>query len=291
MDTPTLRIGTCSWKYPSWQGHVYSRAKGINYLEEYARQYNTVEVDQWFWSLFKPGVKMPDGDDVREYRNSVPDGFRFSVKVPNSITLTHYYQRDKSKPLEPNPHYLSVDLFKTFLSSLSPMHDALGPLIFQFEYLNRQKMSSQKQFLSQFSDFITKSPSGYTYGLETRNQNYLNARYFDFLLEHRIIPVFLQGYWMPSVVDLYDKYRDRIIQNSTVVIRLHGPHRTDIEEKTGKQWSKIVEPKDAELDSIARISRDLRDHGVEVYLNVNNHYEGCAPLTIQRIRESLDDQG
>ena len=33
----TLRIGTCSWKYPSWEGLVYSKATGINYLEEYAR--------------------------------------------------------------------------------------------------------------------------------------------------------------------------------------------------------------------------------------------------------------
>ncbi len=291
MNASTLRIGTCSWKYPSWQGHVYSQAKGINYLKEYAQQYNTVEVDQWFWSLFKPGVKMPDAADVREYRDSVPDDFRFSVKVSNSITLTHYYQRDKSKPLEPNPHYLSVVLFNSFLSSLSPLHDILGPLIFQFEYLNRQKMPSQKQFLSQFADFIAKIPAGYPCGLETRNQNHLNAKYFDFLLEHRICPVFLQGYWMPSVVDLYDKWRDRIIQHSTVVIRLHGPHRTDIEEKTGKQWNRIVEPRDAELDGIARVASDLRDNGVEVYLNVNNHYEGCAPLTIQRIRERIDDQG
>lgn len=34
----SLRIGTCSWKYPSWEGLVYSVAKDINYLEEYATQ-------------------------------------------------------------------------------------------------------------------------------------------------------------------------------------------------------------------------------------------------------------
>src|SRR6056297_1251867 len=35
-DMPSLRIGTCSWKYPSWEGLVYSAPKDINYLEEYA---------------------------------------------------------------------------------------------------------------------------------------------------------------------------------------------------------------------------------------------------------------
>ncbi|PLX23103.1 MAG: DUF72 domain-containing protein, partial [Ignavibacteria bacterium] len=48
MDMARLRIGTCSWKYPSWKGIVYSAPKGINYLEEYARVYDTVEIDQWF---------------------------------------------------------------------------------------------------------------------------------------------------------------------------------------------------------------------------------------------------
>jgi hypothetical protein len=52
-----------------------------------------------------------------------------------------------------------------------------------------------------------------------------------------------------------------------------------------------VEPRDAELDGIGRVAGDLRDNDVEVYLNVNNHYEGCAPLTIQRIRERIDDRG
>jgi uncharacterized protein YecE (DUF72 family) len=47
-----LRTGTCSWKFPSWHGLVYSAPKGIDYLAEYAHHYNTVEIDQWFWSLF-----------------------------------------------------------------------------------------------------------------------------------------------------------------------------------------------------------------------------------------------
>ena len=30
---------------------------------------------------------------------------------------------------------------------------------------------------------------------------------------------------------------------------------------------------------------DMRGRSMTVYLNVNNHYEGSAPLTIERIRE------
>ncbi|HUV06737.1 MAG TPA: DUF72 domain-containing protein, partial [Spirochaetia bacterium] len=131
-----IRTGTCSWKYPSWEGLVYSAAKDINYLKEYSAKYRTVEIDQWFWSLFpKDRIALPNPFDVEEYRQSVPDGFLFSVKVPNSITLTHYYRKHKADPLVPNPHFLSRELMMQFLSSIQPLSPALGPLMFQFEYL------------------------------------------------------------------------------------------------------------------------------------------------------------
>ena len=97
MDTlpEILKIGTCSWKYESWKGLVYSEDVGKDYLSEYAKLYKIVEVDQWFWSLFGDKVVMPKPGVVAEYVASVPKDFKFSIKVPNSITLTHQYQNGK----------------------------------------------------------------------------------------------------------------------------------------------------------------------------------------------------
>ena len=81
-----LRIGTCSWKFPSWHGLLYSAPKGINYLAEYASHYNTVEIDQWFY-------RMPDQATVNEYVQSIPETFTFAIKAPNQITLTHFRNR------------------------------------------------------------------------------------------------------------------------------------------------------------------------------------------------------
>jgi len=283
-----LRIGTCSWKFPSWHGLVYSAPKGINYLKEYANHYNTVEIDQWFWSLFgKDSIRLPNSADVEEYRRSVPDHFRFTVKVPNSITLTHFYKKAKTDPLVTNPYFLSHSLFQTFLSLLDPLQDVLGPLMFQFEYLNRQKMKSQGHFQELFEEFIQQLPASYPYAVEIRNPNYLNESYFEFLDRNGLSPVFLQGYWMPPITDLYEKWHSLILQQQVVVIRLHGPDRQGIEKKTGKQWNQIVAPKDEELAAVADMVEELLDQGVNVYLNVNNHYEGSAPLTINRIQQLL----
>jgi uncharacterized protein YecE (DUF72 family) len=207
-----FNIGACSWKYDSWQGLIYPETKPFNYLEEYSKHYNCVEVDQWFWSLFAGDkVVLPRPEVVQEYADSVLDDFKFGIKVPNSITLTHHYKKKKTDPLIPNPYFFSSDLMLRFLELLEPLHSNLGPLIFQFEYLNKLKMPGGfPQFEEKVSQFIGSLPDGYNYCIESRNPNYLNKRYFDFLSNQDLHHVFLQGYYMPSIFDLYKKHREQI---------------------------------------------------------------------------------
>lgn len=113
METPnpSINLGTCSWEYDSWRGLVYSNKRELNYLEEYSQNHNTVEVDQWFWPLFKGGkVVLPRPNIVSEYAQSVPKEFTFSIKVPNSITLTHQYNKDKKAQVRVNPYFLSNEM-------------------------------------------------------------------------------------------------------------------------------------------------------------------------------------
>ncbi len=282
-----VRFGTCSWKYDSWQGIVYSPQAKKNYLLEYSQKFKTVEIDQWFWSLFGVDkIALPQTKVVKEYVASVPDDFRFTIKIPNSISLTHFYRKHKTDPLIANPFFLSNDLFQTFLDLLEPMREKIGILMFQFEYLNKQKMPSLMAFIDQFSEFVRRCDQELTYGIEIRNPNYLNQRYFRFLDENRIGHVFCQGYYMPFMGEVYDKYNNYL--NSTVVIRLHGPDRSDIEQKSKGIWNKILEPKDDEISRITRIIKDIHSRNLDLYVNANNHYEGSAPLTLDRIREKLD---
>lgn len=265
---------------------MYSEDRKDNYLEEYAEHFPTVEIDQWFWSLFA-GDKavLPKPSVVREYAASVPEGFLFGIKVPNSITLTNHYHKQKSDPLVVNPHFLSLDLMRRFLESLEPLGKKVGPLNFQFEYLNKQKMSGLSEFIGRFGQFVEQLPPGFTYCLETRNPNYLTEKYFDFLSETGVHHVFLHGYYMPSIFDVYLQFGHKI-QKKTV-IRLHGPERKGIEEKTGSDWSQIVNPKDAELKQLATMIEGLRKSQVETFLFVNNHFEGSAPRTIARIERLM----
>ncbi|MBN2553281.1 MAG: DUF72 domain-containing protein [Spirochaetales bacterium] len=284
-----LRIGTSSWNYDSWEGLVYDRSSAASYLEQYARVYDTAEIDRWFWSLFdSPEPRLPDTQTAEEYFRSVPEGFLFTIKVPNSITLTHHYRKDKSKPLKANPLFLSPELYGAFLQRLEPLQKRIGALIFQFEYLNRQKMSSQKEFQSRMESFFSSIRRPFPCTVETRNPRYLNDSYFQFLRANELYPCFLQGYYMPDLRSILPGREGWFREGDLTIIRLHGPDRQGMEKMSGKQWDRIVSAKDQEIaDILDTIGRLLRRR-VDVYLNVNNHYEGSAPLTIRKIRERLD---
>ncbi len=290
LRTGHLRMGTCSWKYDSWKGLIYDpdREYGPNdYLSDYARYFNTVEIDQWFWSLFGGGVKLPDRDVVKQYADSVPDDFAFSIKVPNCITLTHHYSKQPkgSEGLadQPNQHFLDVELFNRFIETLGSMHDKLGPVMLQFEYLNKKKMPSLVAFLERIDAFFERVPRGFMYAIETRNPNYLQKEFIDFLRSRTIGFILLDGYYMPPLSEVTSRFDVRTAGFS--VVRLHGPDRAGIEEQTGGNWSQIVDPKDAGLATTVDLVRANERAGATTFVNVNNHYEGCAPLTIQRLAE------
>jgi uncharacterized protein YecE (DUF72 family) len=283
-----LRIGTSSWNYDSWEGLVYSRDSGRSYLEQYAEAYDTAEIDRWFWSLFDaPEPRLPDPWTAEEYARSVPEGFLFTIKVPNSITLTHHYRRDKSRPLRANPHFLSPDLFAAFLERIDALKDHVGALIFQFEYLNKQKIASQNDFQSRMETFFRTIRSPYPCTVETRNPRYLNEAYFRFLRDSGLYPCFLQGYYMPDLRKILPQREQWFAEGDLALVRLHGPDRQGMEKMTGKRWDRIVSPKDEEIGEILETIARLLRRRVDVYLNINNHYEGSAPLTIDKIRERL----
>ena len=281
-----LRFGTCSWKFPAWTGLVYSGLPGTEMLTEYAVRYGCVEVDQWYWSLFGADkVALPKSRDVAEYAAAVPAGFRFGVKLPDALTLTHLRSKAKGGPLVPNPHFLSPDLLRSFLACLEPLRGKVGPLMLQFGYLNRQMMVSQEAFLERLDVFARHLPADGTWCVETRNPAWLNAGYFRFLRERGLAHVWEQGYYMPPVAEVYQKYREELTE--TCVVRLHGTDREGLEERVGKDWSKIVTPRDMELAALAATVKDMTARGKNAWVFVNNHFEGCAPKTIERLRELI----
>ncbi|HDT11708.1 MAG TPA: DUF72 domain-containing protein [bacterium] len=292
---PYLRIGTCSWKFDSWKGLYYDPGKTYgpdDYLRDYAHHLNSVEIDQWFWSLFPGSIKLPVLGTVQNYAQSVPEDFIFTVKAPNSLTLTHYYSKQPPRYTQyagkSNPYFFDTDLLIKFLDLLDPLQKKLGPVMFQFEYLNKKKMPSQQDFQKHLHRFISSSPEQYEYAVEIRNPNYLNQRFFDFLKDHRLGFVYLDGYYMPSISEVYQRFNPQTAAFN--IIRLHGGDRAEIEKITGSVWNNIISPKPAGLKAAAHIVKENTYKEIVTYVNINNHYEGSAPLTVERFKETVVEE-
>lgn len=272
-----VHIGTCSWKYPSWEGLVYTQACEDEYLSQYQRRYRTVEVDQWFWSLGRSSYGLPDSSVVASYDRATDSSFRFTIKCPNALTQVFaYHSKD-----ERNRWFLDAEVFYQFLESLTTLLPKVGLFMFQFEYLNKQKMESREAFLGQFVRFISLLPDALPYGLEIRNPAWLDRDYLKTLEALNVSPVLLSGYWMDDLAKTLALVAETSIPK--LCIRLHGDDRSGIEQRTGSRWDALVQSKQDELEVIAPLLFKLAKEGRTIFVNVNNHYEGSAPLTIEKL--------
>jgi uncharacterized protein YecE (DUF72 family) len=281
MDT--LHLGTCSWKYESWEGLVYEKGSSQRYLAQYAKIYNTVEVDRWFWSLGKQSYGLPDPQDVRAYDQDTPESFRFTIKCPNTLTLPFAYQ----SKTEANPWFLDAEVFYRFIETLEPIIPKIGLLMFQFGYLNRTMFRERSEFFDSLDRFFALLPDSLPYALEIRNPAWMDASYFSFLEERQIGPVLLSGYWMDDLDAQLQQSGTHL--HSPFCVRLHGEDRKEMEKESGGRWDRILENHDQELRTIAPKIVQLAQEGKVIYINVNNHYEGSAPLTIKKLLNYLQE--
>jgi uncharacterized protein YecE (DUF72 family) len=93
MQHRMMSVGTSGWHYRDWRGAFYpTELPTRRWLEHYATQFTTVELNNSFYRL-------PTKDAFRAWRDAVPDDFVFTVKA--SRYLTHYRRlRDPEEPVE-----------------------------------------------------------------------------------------------------------------------------------------------------------------------------------------------
>jgi uncharacterized protein YecE (DUF72 family) len=77
MTQAPLRIGTAGWNVPS--RYLDQIPSGGSHLERYARHLNAVEINS---SFYRPHRRAT----YQRWAQSVPDDFRFAVKIPKTIT-------------------------------------------------------------------------------------------------------------------------------------------------------------------------------------------------------------
>jgi uncharacterized protein YecE (DUF72 family) len=260
VNHPPILLGTSSFTASGWNGSFYPRGmKPSDYLAFYAERFHTVEVDSTFYAC-------PTARTVENWNARTPQGFVFSVKVPQTIT------HDK----------VLVDCdaeFSEFLETMEILGEKLGPIIFQFPFFNRSVFPDRHAFTDRLVPFLKKLTADHKFGIEIRNRDWLDAEFADLLRDHQIALVLQDRSWMPNPLKLqFDP-----ITAGWTYIRWLGD-RKQIEAQT-MTWDKAVVDRTAELSSWVDFCYQIMKRGVLIYAYANNHFQGHGPATIAKFLE------
>ena len=262
-----LRLGTSSWTAKGWLGTFYpSGTKPTDFITEYAKHYDTVEIDSTFYAT-------PQESTVLGWKDKTPEGFLFAAKVPKVIT--------HDKFLEDCTHELNG-----FLHAMSLLGEKLGPLLFQFPYYAKRTGVTEDDFLLRLTRFLKELPAdSYRFAVEVRNKNWINPYLFEILHDHNVALCLIDHPWMAPPKVLFN--HKEILTNQFMYIRWLGD-RKGIEQVT-KVWNESVVDREADLGRWVPHIKNLLDQQMDVFGYVNNHYGGYAPDNVEQLKKMLSE--
>jgi uncharacterized protein YecE (DUF72 family) len=151
-------LGTQGWNYPDWVGPFYPPGThAADMLSTYPRAFPTVEVDSTFYAV-------PAEPVVVSWRERVPEGFVFSLKVPQEITH--------------EKRLVGVEaLLHRFCARAALLGPMLGPLLVQLSpefhptWANRDALRG----------FLEQLPAGHRWAVEFRHAGWLDGETLELL--------------------------------------------------------------------------------------------------------------
>ena len=199
-----LHVGTSGYSYKEWKGNFYPEdlpAKEM--LSYYSRRLPAVEINNTFYRL-------PQATMIENWKEQVPDEFRFSIKATQRIT--HIKRLNNV-----------VEETKYLLDTSGLLGERLGVVLFQLP-------PNMKKDSGRFTSFLELLPSDARAAFEFRHESWFDDETFDLLREKDRALV---------VSDTDDKPLSEIISTAGWgYLRLR---RTAYDENDLADWMKRVE--------------------------------------------------
>ena len=265
-DQQKIRVGACAWGFEEWREVFYPPdLPESHWLEFYARYFPTVEIDSTFYAA-------PTPDSVRRWLDLTPAHFRFSCKLPRGIT--HQCKlRDCSAELS------------EFLRTIEPLTPKLHVILVQLP-----PSFSPKDGKAPLRSFIAQLPRDFRFAIEFRHPGWHRPQFIRLLEKYRICWVWADTSPLNERNLAPFEFQPRT--TDFLYVRLLGDYGTKYNRdgKHAYRYGKLLWKREAALESWAlKIERQLPEVRA-VYAYVNNHFEGFAPETAQRLSEKLGFQ-
>ena len=253
-------MGTSGYSYSDWVGPFYPPGTAkTDYLEHYARQFDTVELNFTYY-------RMPDPRTLARMQDKVPPGFVFVVKAHKSLT----HSRDAGP-----------DEIRSFNEALAPLREAgsLGALLLQFPHSFANTPAS-RNYLDRLAGHLACVREPIV--VELRNSGWVREATFDLLKRLDL------GFCCVDEPDLRGLMpRAAVVTSKTGYLRLHGRNSEKWwnHDEAWERYDHRYVPE--ELDEwIPRVRR--MDQGTETtFVFANNHFEAKAVEALRLLQEML----
>ena len=290
-----IYLGTSSWKYPGWIGNVYDpkryRTRGRfskkqferTCLAEYAGVFPTVGGDFSFYQFPTESVWV-------RYFSQVPEGFRFSLKIPEDTTVERFpnLPRYGRRAGRENPDFMNAPLLEDrFLKPLEQYRNKLGVLMFEFGTIHGESMKQPQRFASALNQFLSRLPTGrFDFAVEIRNRGFLteSTDYLDSLRSNGVAHCFNSWTRMPPIVEQLEV--PGVFTAEHVAARLLlKPGRTYAQAvEKFSPYERIQEPYSEGRAGLRGLIEACLERHRALFVFVNNRFEGNA---VETIREAI----
>lgn len=189
-----LCLGSMGWSYGFWE--LYEGLKPEEYLGEYSRRFNSVEINSTFY-------RIPRRETVESWEAAVPECFVFSAKFPRSISHSPGLRYPEGK-------------LDAFISNVGHLGPKLGPLLLQLP--PRFKPDEAPSLI----EFLSTLPKRHRYAVEFRDRAWMKEGSLEPFEERGVCVVQQEHPWLPAIDWVTADY---------VYIRLEGDRRKVSGEK------------------------------------------------------------
>jgi len=258
-----IRLGACAWSFEEWRGSFYpSDLPAARWLEFYSHYFPAVEIDSTFYHPPAEGV-------VRHWVEHTPASFRFACKLPREITHVRRLRECKGE-------------VAAFLRAIEPLESKLQVILIQLP-----PSFAPKDGRTPLREFLEGLPREFRFAIEFRHAGWHRPQIIHLLEKHRICWVWADT----SPLNERNLAPFEFLPRTTdfLYLRLLGDYTTkyDGDGQHVHRYGKLLWKREAALESWAtKIDRHLPDTR-SVWTFVNNHFEGFAPETCQRLANRL----
>lgn len=251
-------LGTQGWCYDSWVGPFYPPGtRGGDMLTQYGRAFKTVEVDSTFYAV--PATPVVEG-----WRDRVPEGFKFALKVPQQITHERRLE-DVS------------DALGRFLARADLLEDRLGPLLVQLSPAFKPTPHNR----GVLREFVNALPDDYRWAVEFRDQRWIELETLELLGLKGAAVALVDGRWIKRRTTLELCARPTA---HFAYVRWMGPSRRYTD------YSRVQDTARREFAMWADALRALAAQVDTVYGYVNNHFQGHAPHSAREFQRIVGQE-